>query len=68
VHHIQSIAGGSTYATIDSTGVAGVGYIYVTPVTAPSTPTGKFIIFMDTADKKLKALGSSGTTTVLAVP
>jgi len=39
-------------------------------ITLPGSnpPAGTFYVFMDTADNKLKALGPSGTLTVLAVP
>lgn len=37
--------------------------------TAPATPvTGQFVIYMDSADNKLKCKGPSGTITVIGLP
>lgn len=37
--------------------------------TAPATPpVGQFVIYMDSADNKLKCKGPSGTITVLGLP
>jgi hypothetical protein len=38
------------------------------PIAAPATPSTGYILFIDSADNKLKAIGSSGTVTILAVP
>jgi hypothetical protein len=38
------------------------------PQTAPATPAAGFTIYIDSADSKLKAKGTSGTVTILAVP
>ncbi len=44
------------------------GGISLFPITAPGTPVGKFTIYMDVSDNKLKAIGPSGTITPLALP
>lgn len=38
------------------------------PIAAPATPSTGFFLYVDVADGKLKAKGSSGTVTALAVP
>lgn len=40
----------------------------VRPITAPTKPDKGFFIYCDVADNKLKAIGSGGTVTTLALP
>lgn len=42
--------------------------VNLTSQTAPSSPAGGFVLYVDSADSKLKAKSSGGTVTVLALP
>ena len=50
------------------TGTIVNGVFYLKPVTAPGTPSTGSALYVDSADNKLKAKGSSGTVTTLANP
>lgn len=66
------IAGGTPPSS--STGASGSlvlnnGAFYLNPIAAPPQPSsGEMVLYVDSADNKLKAKGSSGTVTILAVP
>lgn len=68
---LKAPAGGGEF--IDYYAVAGhffrEGQISLSPMTPPGTPNfGRVYIYVDSADNKLKAKGSSGTVTILANP
>lgn len=65
---------GKSYISLAGTNVFTGSNTFNLPVifaaeTAPATPAaGTFVIYMDSADNKLKAKGPSGTITILASP
>jgi hypothetical protein len=42
--------------------------LQLSEIAAPATPVTGFVLYVDSADHKLKAKGSSGTVTILANP
>jgi hypothetical protein len=59
-----------TVATVDFTSgsFSTNGYLDLKAMTAPAAASGHVRIYVDAADNKLKAIGGSGTVTVLASP
>jgi hypothetical protein len=55
-------------ATSQASSIANALALTGPAATAPGTPAVGFVVYLDSADGKLKVKGSSGTVTILAVP
>ena len=58
----------STGFLVDGSGTTTAHSLKLPPITAPANPASGFVLYVDTADGKLKAKASTGTVTTLASP